>query len=216
MVKKIDTRIILRIMAVIIGVIIPAILLTISASVLRKYKREKEEVFEEKVEVKERLAPSQVLNNKSKYNQSRIVISGRVSPGPVVCERKECPVDDPCCGCPSERDLIIYDPGVVLSPKAEGRLRLLAPQGGSFCRRRVLSCDYDCGDWTEGAIYDVGGVFFAEPPPPGWKLSLEYYFQVESKELVKKVGPKEFIGNLFEEIKNLVEKFKKSGYYILP
>lgn len=168
----------------------------------------------EKVKKEERLIPSQVLSNKAKYDQQEVVIRGRASPEPVVCERKECPTNDSCCGCPVERDLILADAGKVLTSQ-EGAMRLIEA-GKSLCQRRPYSCDYNCGDWVKGAIYDVSGKFFAESPPPGWKLSLNYYFQVESKNLVKKVSFKETFGNFISEMKNKIASFKTSGQYVLP
>jgi len=215
-VKKIDKRVILRMLAVVFSFILPLMLLIVSVFILNKTKRVREKIFEEKIEVKEGLIPSQILNNKPKYNQQRITIRGRVSPEPVVCERKDCPTNDSCCGCPSERNLIIYDSGAVLTSKTGGRLRLSDAEGKPFCHRRQSSCEYHCGDWIKGAIYDVSGMFFAEPPPAGWKLSLEYYFQVESKNLIKRVSLGESIGNILKEIREMVERIKTSGYYILP
>lgn len=215
-IKKIDKKLLLRWLVIVFTFILPLILVMVSIFIFNKTRRVREKVSEERREAKERLTPSQILNNKPKYNQQKITVRGRVSPGPVVCERKECPPSDPCCGCPSERALIIHDPGVALTSKTGGRLRLVDSDGKQFCQRRQSSCKYHCRDWIERAIYDVRGVFFAEPPPPGWKLSLEYYFQVESKNLVKKVGLGESIGNVFREIKEKIEKLKTSGYYILP
>lgn len=168
----------------------------------------------EKVKDEDRLTPSQVLSNKAKYHQQEVVIHGRASPGPVVCERKECPTNDSCCGCPVGRDLILADANKVLTSQ-EGTLRLIGA-GKSLCQRKPSSCDYDCGDWLKGAIYDVNGKFYAESPPSGWKLSLNYYFQVESKNLVKKASFNETIGNFISEIGNKIASFKTSGQYILP
>jgi hypothetical protein len=181
----------------------------------RKTLPEKKVVREAKVEEEEALLPSKILNNRSQYSEKRVVLRARVLPEPVVCERKECPVTDPCCGCPPERDLIARDPGVVLSPKTGERLKLLDSDGHSFCERGQSDCQYRCPGWSENAIYKISGVFYAEPPPPGWKKSLNYYFQVESKELVSQVGVGEYLGNLAREIREWIEKIKTSGYYIL-
>ncbi len=215
-IEKIDKKSPLRLLAIILVFVLPVALVIVSIFIFRTTKQEKEKVFEEKIETEERLIPSQILNNKSKYNQQRIIVRGRVSTESAVCEKKECPMDDPCCGCPLEIDLIIADAGTILSPKTGGRLRLSNIEGNPFCQRSQLSCEYHCGDWIEGVIYDVGGKFFAEAPPPGWKLSLNYYFQVEDKDLIRERGFGEFIGDVLREIKELVQKFKTSGYYVLP
>ncbi|PJC28349.1 hypothetical protein CO054_00560 [Candidatus Shapirobacteria bacterium CG_4_9_14_0_2_um_filter_39_11] len=162
------------------------------------------------------LIPSQILNNKPKYTQQRIIVRGRVSPEPAVCEKKECPTNDPCCGCPSERDLLISDSEAVLTSKTKGVLRLLDPNGKSLCQRQKFSCEYSCQDWVKEAIYDVGGTFYAEPPPPGWKLSLEYYFKVESKNLVKTTSLGESARNVFNDIKEMFKQLTTSGSYVLP
>ena len=172
--------------------------------------------MEEESKVEAKLIPSQVLSNKSAYNQQEITIRGRVSPEPVVCEKEECPLDDSCCGCPTERNLALFDAGKLLTSE-EGGLRMLdASTGKPLCTRQLKSCDYLCGDWIKGAIYDVSGKFYAQPPPPGWKMSLEYYFQVEGKNLVKRVSFGESFGNLLSEIKEKLQNWRSSGQYVLP
>ena len=162
------------------------------------------------------LIPSQVLNNKAKYNRQGIVVRGKVFTEPVVCEKKECPASDSCCGCPTERGLSFFDPTAVLTQQAQGKLELLGVNKSRFCQRQPGNCDYHCQDWTLGAVYDVAGVFFSEAPPPGWKLSLDYYFQVESKNLVGTTPFTESATNLFNEIKDTIKNFRTSGSYVLP
>lgn len=169
---------------------------------------------DEEAKTEARLIPSQILASKVKYDQQEIVIRGRVKLEPVVCERKECPTNDSCCGCPVERDLILADAGKVLTSQ-EGAMRLIEA-GKSLCQRRPYSCDYDCGDWVKEASYNVNGKFYAESPPPGWQMSLNYYFQVESKELIKKASFKETFGNFISEMKDKIASFKTSGQYVLP
>ncbi len=214
--KKISLKLLLRLIVAFLTFIIPLMLVVVTVYIFNQTRKIKKKVIEKKEVVEEQLTPSQILGNKAKYSQQKIVIRGRVKPEEAVCERRECPADDPCCGCPPEKDLIIYDADVVLTSKTGGRLRLLDSKGKSFCQRRQLKCDYHCQDWIGGAIYNVSGLFYAEPPPPGWKLSLDYYLQVESKELVKRVGFVELLGNLLREIKEMVARIKTSGYYILP
>jgi len=215
-VKKPTKRSLLVFLAILFSFILPLALLITGIVVFRKTNIVIKRVSEEQIKTEGRLAPSQILANKSKYSQQKIAIRGRVVPEPVVCERKECPSDDSCCGCPPERNLVINNTGQVLSSQ-EGSLRLVEAQTGkAFCTRQAKSCDYLCGDWVKGAVYDVDGEFFAESPPPGWKLSLNYYFQVEGKNLVKRVGLGESFGNFVNEIKEKLKSFKTSGYYVLP
>jgi len=165
--------------------------------------------------IEEGLTPSQVLNNKLGYNGQKLVIRGKVSPEPAVCEKKECPTEDPCCGCPLGRHLFITDVSSVLSQKAQGRLRLLDTGGKPLCQRKEGSCEYDCQDWKEGVAYDVSGEFFAERPPPGWQMSLEYYFLVSGKSEVRAVGLGESLGNMFGELKEMLKGVRSSGYYVI-
>jgi len=210
-------QIFLRFLEFALFFIIPLILLITSVFIIRKVGQIREKLPDEKIETetKKDLIPSQILNNKSKYSQESITVRGKISFEAVVCERKECPAEDTCCGCPLMKDVVISDAGAVFTPKTKSRLKLLDTKGKSFCQREKSSCDYNCGDWISGAVYDVDGVFYAEPPPPGWKLSLDFYFQVKDKELIKKTGFKDLIGNVLEEIVGLVGKIK-APTYILP
>jgi hypothetical protein len=65
------------------------------------------------------ISPSEVLNKKSSYSGKKIILRGRVAEAPVVCQKKECPPDDACCGCPEERNLVLLDEKsiLVLKPK---------------------------------------------------------------------------------------------------
>lgn len=171
---------------------------------------------QEAIETKGALAPSEVLNNKARYNQQGIVIRGRISPEPVVCHHQNCPESDPCCGCPSERNLLISDAGVLLRPKTKGRLRILAVGGQSFCRRIPNSCEYDCGDWKKDGVYEARGLFSAEPPPRGWKISLDYYFQAEEKRLVGMISFGTSLENIFQEVSEFFKGLTTtSGSYVL-
>ena len=203
----------LSFLTLLVSLIIPLILVILGIVIFNK-TNPVVKINLEKSKEEDRLTPSQVLSNKSKYDQQEIVIRGRVFPEQVVCDRKECPTNDSCCGCPVERDLILADANKVLTSQ-EGTLRLIGA-GKSFCQRRSHSCDYDCGDWLKGTTYDVNGRFYAESPPPGWKLSLNYYFQVKSKNLVKKASLNEALGNFISEVMNKIASFKTSGQYILP
>lgn len=216
--KKTSRRVVLQTLAIFLGFVVPISILVIGIAIFKvtdiNLKRPAEKASQETI-AEEVVTPSTLLNNRAKYSRQRVVIRGRTTREPAVCERKECPADDSCCGCPQERNLILNDSNVVVTSKSGGRLRLLDEQKQPLCQRQVGSCEYNCGEWKIGAIYDVTGDFFGEAPPPGWKMSLEYYFLVENKSLVRTVGILDTIGNLFNEIKAQFQKLKTTGSYVL-
>lgn len=211
--KRLNKKTLLIFLSILFILVIPSILIVLSADWLRK-TWVRPEVAEEKIE---RISPSQILADKIKYRDQFLVIRGQIVPETAVCERKVCPENDPCCGCKNERDLIIADSGTTLMAQSPGRMRLLTSQKESVCHRKSNSCEYNCGDWRPGEIYEVRGIFRATPPPQGsgLKLYLDYYFEVQEKSLVKTLGIFERIGTFFNDIKNLVGSTKTSGYYIL-
>ena len=171
---------------------------------------------EENIKAEESLSPSQILKDKNKYRQEKIWLRGRVTFSPVVCKKKQCP-DDACCGCPDQRDLVAYDTGTILNSSGQEKLNLKDVfTGQSFCQRKQGSCDYDCDDWRNGAIYDVYGKLFADTPPPGWQKSLNYYFEVESKTLVKTISFGESLRTIFDDLKEKFKGFGSSGQFVLP
>ncbi|MGB9911024.1 MAG: hypothetical protein ACPLKP_00215 [Microgenomates group bacterium] len=182
-----------------------------SAQYLKQLKKQ-----EPQLPNQETVKPSEVLNKKSFYSGKKIILRGKVIQESVVCEKKECPNDDPCCGCPSERDLLIIDSDALLTSKTKEALKLLGKDSESFCQREKGSCRYLCSGWNSGALYDVYGEFWAEAPPPGWNKSLEYYFTVEGKNLVKTQNFGERVNVLIEEVKGIFKNLRTSGYYVLP
>lgn len=157
----------------------------------------------------------EVLANKAKYANQYLVIRGKVQPEPVVCERKICPKNDPCCGCKEKKNLIMSDAEASFLADEPGRLPIFNPGKEPFCTRSYGSCDYDCQDWKLGGLYEMKGTFFAEAPIAGSGVSLwEFYFEVENKAQVTEAKaislPEKFIGNL----KELVKKLRTLGYYI--
>ncbi|HUS60147.1 MAG TPA: hypothetical protein VMX76_02075 [Nevskiaceae bacterium] len=204
-----------KVAAILSLVLVSVLVFVLAKFILPSLTSQTGEMIQEEVETKGSIIPSQVLNSKAKYTQQNIVIRGRVALERVVCEKKKCPVDDVCCGCPQLRNLVIKDPGKTLTSESEGLLRLLDSKLQPFCQRSKTSCDYDCQDWVDNAIYDVSGLFFAEPPPTGWKMSFDYYFQVEDKEPVKKVGTVDIIKNIFNEAVSKVKEWTTSGSYVL-
>lgn len=159
--------------------------------------------------------PSDLLNNRAKYAGKRVVVQGRVSRESAVCEKKECPADSPCCGCPEERSLVLSDNNrVLVSAQGVAKLRLLDEEKEPLCSLAAGSCKYECPGWKENAIYNVTGNFFSEVPPPGWKISLDYYFTVESKSLVRTVGVLDTIRDFFYEIQNQIKQLRTSESYV--
>jgi len=162
------------------------------------------------------LKPSQLLSDKKNYANQDLVLRGRVVKEPVVCQKKECPETDPCCGCPEKRDLLIYDEETSLGGSTDGRLQLLTLENDSFCRRKIGSCDYQCGDWFEGGIYQIRGTFFYKKPPLGWAASWEYHFIVKEKKLLGKSDLGKNIANFGQELMDKLKSLSTSGGYVLP
>jgi len=202
---------------IVFSFVLPLLFLILGIVIFKASNRFAQSLKEEGIKVEEGLIPSQILKNKSKYHQQKILLRGKIDLSPITCEKKECPTEDSCCGCPNERDLYLYDAGTILKTGGQEKLKMKDIfTGKALCQRRTGSCDYNCGDWIKGALYDVYGRFFAEPAPPGWQMSLNYYFEVENKELVKKINFSENFGNFINEMKNKWSNFKTSGQYVLP
>lgn len=206
-----------RILTLFFGLILPLIFLVLGV-VIFVYTASQGLPKTSEVEVLEKaaLVPSDVLNHQSDYSSKRIDIRGRVAQAPVVCDKKACPIDDPCCGCPADRGLILADPGTVINTKSGARLELVNVNGNKFCQRLPQSCSYSCPGWSTGSIYDVQGVFYSEPPPPGWNISLNFYLTVEDANEVKEVRAEERVRTVFEEIRDKIVSFFSSGMYVLP
>ncbi len=206
----------LKLVVIIISLIVPLGILIGSYIVFIKTAPSYQALPRQTTPVQASLIPSQILENRSKYSGKTVTVTGRLSHDPVVCEKKGCPAEDPCCGCPAERYLTLTDPSSVATSKTTERLKIVSPQGKTFCQRRTASCEYDCPDWQEGDIYDVTGTFFSEAPPPGWHLSLNFYFTVQSHQKAKTVTIEDTTSNFFEEIKAKIKDLTSSGTYVLP
>ncbi len=161
------------------------------------------------------LKPSQLLADKAAFANQEVTLVGRVVKGPAVCQKKECPENDPCCGCPDDRDLIIYDQNTSFSQSAGGKLQLLNTDSKPFCSRAVGSCDYQCGDWQDGGIYQINGTFFYKKPPPGWNSSFEYHFIVGGKKMLGEVDLSKSATNFWQELKQQFKNLTTSGGYVL-
>jgi len=161
------------------------------------------------------LIPSTVLNNKAKYNQQTIVVRGKLSIDPVVCQKIQCPANDSCCGCPVSRNISLKDPDQTLTSQTSGSFQLVNNSGTSICQRKINSCDYSCQDWNNGMVYDISGQFFAQAPPPGWNMSLDYYFVVTGKNLTSSDQLSSGLTNFISGIKQLYEQITSSSGYVL-
>lgn len=216
--KKPTPKYILYLLVIIFTIIFPAVVIVFGAQLLYKtniiQRPPKEEILETE---KGALKPSQLLENRAKYKNQRLTLVGRVFQAPIVCERKECPKEDPCCGCQQERNLIISDAEAVIIEESIWRLRLLGPGEKAFCQRKPNSCEYECPEWKMDGIYEIKGTFFAEPPPSGtgWRMYFEFYFEVEEKRLIRKTDITEVPKRIFKGIQELIEKLRTSGYYVL-
>lgn len=211
--KRFKKKEILIVLSILFILVIPGILIVSSATWLERtwIRPEVEE------EITEHVIPTQILDDKIKYKDEFLVVRGRVLEEDAVCERMDCPSNDPCCGCKSERNLVITDVGSAIVTQMPGKLILLTPGEEAFCHRRKNSCEFECSDWNPGAIYEIKGIFRATPPPQGSGLRIYfgYYLEVHEKELVRGVGIIEKITALFNGLKNIIASSRTSGYYIL-
>lgn len=215
--EKIDTRRKILIALIVLFVfVLPSTLVVVGSMVINRYKQKISWGSGEVPEKVKAVKPSEVLNNKYQYSGKEVTIRGRVGLVPVTCQKIDCPKEDKCCGCPGERSLAMSDPGEVVTQSTVGRLTIFDRSGKQFCQRKVGTCEYSCPDWSVGGIYDVDGMFYAEAPPPGWKMSLNYYFRVSDMRLVKNLSFLGKVGNFWEEIKRLFSGLKKqSGSFVL-
>lgn len=214
MIKKEDfnSRNLLIFLILFIGFILPAGLLIGGVYMFRdKSPTSSGKAQEEKEEP--RIIPSDVLSNMASYNKEKITLRGKVIRQPAVCKKIACPAEDRCCGCPQSVDLTIADDIEDPAKEIKEVLKLTDAKGNSWCRRITNACRYDCGDWVPNNVYDVDGVFYYEAPPPGWRLSLKYYFAVNDKTYIKKAGIDNPLKNLLYQAKKLVNFLKETGNF---
>lgn len=217
--KKKATRRISIFFIILFGLILPAILVIFGVLLFRKTSPPPAKIEDKEIKAEEAgvLKPSAVLNSQAKYARQNLILRGKLVAEEVVCERKECPEDDPCCGCEDKKDLILIDADAsILSEKAKARLYLFEKERKSLCQKIPGTCDYDCSDWQMGKIYNVEGTFFSEAPPPGWGRSLDFYFMIKDKELAEQqVVGRQRLENFLDDFKSFFKKLKTSGYYVL-
>ena len=162
----------------------------------------------------EEVSPAVVLANKMSYNDKYLELRGIVTEEATVCERKECPQEDRCCGCPDNKDLFLSNADSGWQSSTAGRMTLLDKGGSHLCSRLVNSCQYGCNSWEPGAIYRVSGKFYATPPPPGWMMSLEYYFMVDGKTMLSQVSWTDTLSNTINYWWGSLRDSLSSGSYI--
>lgn len=162
------------------------------------------------------LTPKTVLSAKSVYNGQLVTVRGKLNYDPVVCQKTQCSDQDKCCGCPDSRTISLSEPSGLSGGSAA--FPLVDSDNNPFCVRKEGSCEYDCQDWQEGLVYDITGTFYAQTPPPGWKISLDYYFIVSGKQVA--VGSsgqlKNQVGGIMGHVKQLIKSFSTDGTYVLP
>ncbi|MFC1727524.1 hypothetical protein ACFL0Y_03300 [Patescibacteria group bacterium] len=201
----------LKIITTVFSIFLPIALLTAGFAFLYMTQDAfKDDLSTDIQDTSQYLYPSQVLNNKYRYKDQDLTLRGEVGMESITCRKKDCPEDDSCCGCSQERNVIAIDPGGKILRESGGVFRLLNRRKESYCQRIIDSCDYSCGDWEIGAVYDIDGTFFADPPPRGAGSSLftDYYFEVLDYNQVEGTGFAEKARRLLSALKDLI-----TGYY---
>jgi hypothetical protein len=161
--------------------------------------------------------PKELLNAKNAYQGKPLSIRAQVYQEPITCEKRTCSEGDKCCGCAQTRDLLAQDFRVGIGEEGLAEsLRLKKTDGLAFCERAKNSCNYDCGDWKIGGIYDIAGTFNATSGPAGWNRPTGLYLVVSGKNLLQVIGFQDNIGRLIERFSLVIGSFGGSGTYILP
>ena len=159
------------------------------------------------------LTPAKLISESVKYHNQIITVRGVTDQEAVVCEKKECPAEDTCCGCPESKNLILLEPQMTLENKLQSRLPLLDAKLEPLCRRGINSCQYVCSDWVRGALYDVTGIFHGEKQL-GLSVVVNLNLQAQSKEIVKNLNFFDSMANFFEGLKQAVTQFNTSGTFV--
>jgi hypothetical protein len=212
MIKRTDfnSRNLLIILILFVGFILPSALLIGGVYMFRdKSPTPPGKAQEENLE--KIITPSDVLSDMAGYSQERITLRGKVIRQPAVCKKLACPAEDRCCGCPPSVGLMIADEIGDPAKEITKTLNLTDINGDSLCRRADNACRYDCGDWVLDNVYDVDGKFYYEAPPPGWRLSLEYYFAVNDKTNIRRAGINNPLNKLLYQAKQLINSLKETG-----
>ena len=215
MIGKQKNPVILKVILILEVVIVVGLVFVLFKLILPQTANFQQEPSQGEITTEVVITPSDILANKARYNNQNLVVRGRVTLERVVCQKMDCPAEDKCCGCPEERNLAIKDQAKPLGSEEKGLLRLFDSKHQPLCQRSKTSCDYHCGDWIDDAIYDVSGIFFAEPPTTGLKMSFNYFLQVEDKKIVQKSGIGDFVKNAFNDAVKKFKEWTTSGSYVL-
>lgn len=161
--------------------------------------------------------PTELLNAKNTYQGKSVSVRAQVYQEPITCEEKTCSKDDKCCGCATTRDLLVQDFRVSVGKEGLAEsLRLINSDGSPLCQRAKNSCNYDCGDWKIGGIYDINGEFDMTSGPQGWNRPTGLYLTVYNKNLLQTIGFQENISRLIERFGLVLNSFTSRGTYVLP
>lgn len=159
------------------------------------------------------LTPGQLISQAAKYNNQTVTVRGVTDWEAVICEKRECPAGDACCGCPQTKNLILTDPEIVLENKLQSQLTLLSADLEPLCTRQDNSCQYFCPDWVRGALYEIKGVFHGESQA-GLRVTVNLNLQVQNKEMVKNLNFFDSLVRFFEGLKQSFSQFKTSGSFV--
>lgn len=159
------------------------------------------------------LTPGKLISQISKYNNQTVTVRGVIDQETVVCEKRECPAGDSCCGCPQNKNLILTDNQVFPDNKLQRTLNLLGADLQLLCERQINSCQYACQDWVKGAVYDVTGIFHGEKQL-GLSVIVNLNLQVQSKVIVKNLNFLDSMGRFFDGLKQTFSQLKTSGSFV--
>lgn len=159
------------------------------------------------------LTPGQLISQTAKYNNQPVTVRGIIDQETVVCEKRECPVDDTCCGCPQNKNLILTEAQIAIENKLQTTLSLLGANSEVLCQRQTGGCQYDCPGWVKGAVYDVTGIFHGEKQL-GLSVIVNLNLQVKSKEMVKKLSLFDSLNRFWDGLKQTFGEFKTSGTFV--
>ena len=159
--------------------------------------------------------PSEVLANKAKYANRKLIVRGKILEDKVVCERRTCPANDSCCGCPPKKNLVIADADLPFLSDVSRELPIFGPEEEPLCTRKQGSCDYDCPGWQLGGVFDVEGTFLAEAPIAGSGIQLwQFHLEVISQRPAPKTETSSFLEEIKGNIQEIIKQLRTSGYYV--
>lgn len=220
--KKRTKKDVFKTLALILSVILPVMVLIVTIFIFstpKDFWYGKKITTERGTEIKTSslLKPSEILSQKAAYRGQKVALIGKVNLAPIVCETKDCPEEDPCCGCDLNRDLAVYDTGVSFTQPTGEILKIKPSSDGFYCQRIQGTCDYECPDWALGGVYEALGTLVYKPiRGVAWKISEELFFIVSEKELKGEEKTSEKFFSVFEGLKDFYEKYIKAPSHYLP